>query len=788
MTITFTGAGTAVSATGASSQVVTTTTAFAVGDYIVAFMAYDNTGGGGADPVSGVTSMAVSAGSVVGGSTMTGINDPSTASSGLAARADIRKVTGAIASGSTVTVSWSGTVTIRSVVLMKVSTNVSGATLNARINSGNGSTMTNTVGAATATLVTPSATAGEGVLCYAGHENGAAFTGDADTTNGTWSAVYGAFQGSGLTGMAAYFQAKVVTATATQSWDITGTSSDWIQGATIFTETAPPPSITQQDFCFYAEGTESGSTAPVGQGFVYNPDLTAGDVSMHLRFLLQATTANAVPASDWQLQYEKNSVGGWINVTTGTTNAAAYNSANLTEGQATTNRLTGGTGTFEAGKVSEDGTVDTVGWAGSNFTELLYAVTLKSANLVNADSMRFRVVKNGATTDMTYTTPGTALAQVVKLSVAQHGYQFYADGTETGATSLAAADTAISSDVTLAAALVQLRTRLQTTSSVSAPATDDWQLQYEKNASGTWVNVDPNPTGYVKAASGGSALNTQYAGFGMPFYGNGQKLIQSSVYLKRTGTLGFNVIAEVYAHSGVFGSSSVPTGAALASVTLPASTAPTTFGWVDFTFDGTLTLVKGTPYVATLRVSTPGSTGIDFALDLGLGGLTGNVPVLLVSNGTWTYFSDAGASIRVLTTPPEVYAYDSASLTDGAATTNRLSTGSFGSFVAGKVSEDGLVDNVGWSGNNYTELLYTIGMAMTLANATTLRFRILRNGVTTFMIYSVTPTISIIAPAGGLIKVWSGSAWVDKPVKVWTGAAWVQKPVKVWSGSAWVLS
>jgi hypothetical protein len=164
------------------------------------------------------------------------------------------------------------------------------------------------------------------------------------------------------------------------------------------------------------------------------------------------------------------------------------------------------------------------------------------------------------------------------------------------------------------------------------------------------------------------------------------------------------------------------------------------------------------------------------------------VPVLLVSNGTWTYFSDAGASIRVLTTPPEVYAYDSASLTDGAATTNRLSTGSFGSFVAGKVSEDGLVDNVGWSGNNYTELLYTIGMAMTLANATTLRFRILRNGVTTFMIYSVTPTISIIAPAGGLIKVWSGSAWVDKPVKVWTGAAWVQKPVKVWSGSAWVLS
>lgn len=40
--------------------------------------------------------------------------------------------------------------------------------------------------------------------------------------------------------------------------------------------------------------------------------------------------------------------------------------------------------------------------------------------------------------------------------------------------------------------------------------------------------------------------------------------------------------------------------------------------------------------------------------------------------------------------------------------------------------------------------------------------------------------------AGGLVKVWSGAAFVAKPVKVWTGAAWVQKPLKRWSGAAWV--
>lgn len=59
--------------------------------------------------------------------------------------------------------------------------------------------------------------------------------------------------------------------------------------------------------------------------------------------------------------------------------------------------------------------------------------------------------------------------------------------------------------------------------------------------------------------------------------------------------------------------------------------------------------------------------------------------------------------------------------------------------------------------------------------------------------YSPLPTaapllISTPPPVGGKIKVWTGSAWVEKPVKVWTGSAWVEKPVKYWDGSAWVLT
>jgi hypothetical protein len=53
-----------------------------------------------------------------------------------------------------------------------------------------------------------------------------------------------------------------------------------------------------------------------------------------------------------------------------------------------------------------------------------------------------------------------------------------------------------------------------------------------------------------------------------------------------------------------------------------------------------------------------------------------------------------------------------------------------------------------------------------------------------------TYTLVIKAAGGGGsvtgIEVWSGSAWVEKPVKVWSGSAWVVKPSKRWNGSAFV--
>lgn len=42
-------------------------------------------------------------------------------------------------------------------------------------------------------------------------------------------------------------------------------------------------------------------------------------------------------------------------------------------------------------------------------------------------------------------------------------------------------------------------------------------------------------------------------------------------------------------------------------------------------------------------------------------------------------------------------------------------------------------------------------------------------------------------PGGTTLKVWTGSAWVAKPLKRWNGSAWVAvTALKRWNGSAWV--
>jgi hypothetical protein len=108
------------------------------------------------------------------------------------------------------------------------------------------------------------------------------------------------------------------------------------------------------------------------------------------------------------------------------------------------------------------------------------------------------------------------------------------------------------------------------------------------------------------------------------------------------------------------------------------------------------------------------------------------------------YSRNGGAWSPVGPGTTTVQSYNNPNLTDGAATTNRLGAGT-GSFVAGEISETGGVTDLGWSGNNYTELVYSLKLlAANLTAGDTLTFRVLYNNATTLMTYSAVPTINVV--------------------------------------------
>ncbi len=138
----------------------------------------------------------------------------------------------------------------------------------------------------------------------------------------------------------------------------------------------------------------------------------------------------------------------------------------------------------------------------------------------------------------------------------------------------------------------------------SAPAIDD---SYSESFSPTSFQLN----------SGGA---TQ--GIGQSFTGDGNALNSAKFYIKKFGSPTGNAVVKVYTHSGTFGTSSVPTGAALAtSANFDVSTLTTSFQLISFSFSGgnKIALTNGTKYVVTIEYS--GGDGSN-ALIVGADGTT----------------------------------------------------------------------------------------------------------------------------------------------------------------------
>lgn len=200
--------------------------------------------------------------------------------------------------------------------------------------------------------------------------------------------------------------APMMTATA-------GGTTTNVRGPGVFIRIRDEPAFDQAAFRFYEDGSEDGSSATAAQDTNISRDVAPGNSSLQLRVRIQEiNTLSGAATDDYQLQYSKNA-GAYTNVTGASANVLGFNSASLTDGGATTNRLTAGAGSFVAGVISEDGLADNHQITASNYTEYVYSLTLVSADLANGDTLDFRVLRNGAAIAAYSVTPRITASKVI---------------------------------------------------------------------------------------------------------------------------------------------------------------------------------------------------------------------------------------------------------------------------------------------------------------------------------------------------------------------------------------
>lgn len=244
MSLTGNDRGTAGNNSSASSLTITFPQAMAAGSLGILGIALDNAGSGGSNavaPLSAVDSV---------GNTWTrrqsAIHDPGAASAGVELAIYTCDIQVAITTSTTLVLSFGTNVTAKAGGLHEVSSDVS--IKRPRYKTGGVGTGATT---GTPTVTTASITNGNMVIGVGGAESASTWTGDADTTNGSWSAQQAVGFGSGNSGMSTTSQRKIVTATATQTYNPTLTSVDcilaWIEieERDILTMKAPQPQYQQ---------------------------------------------------------------------------------------------------------------------------------------------------------------------------------------------------------------------------------------------------------------------------------------------------------------------------------------------------------------------------------------------------------------------------------------------------------------------------------------------------------------------------------------------------------------
>lgn len=160
-----------------------------------------------------------------------------------------------------------------------------------------------------------------------------------------------------------------------------------------------PPHLPELEaYRWYGTGTQSGAAALAAQDTALDLDVSGGDVIVVLRVRVQERGGtHGATTDDWVLQV--NAKGeGWLNLIDqgGDGVYAPFGGSGLTDGGATTSRLSAGSGSFIAGiQEGMDGAFDNYQLTADNYTEHVIAVYFYEPELNHGDIFQFRITRNG---------------------------------------------------------------------------------------------------------------------------------------------------------------------------------------------------------------------------------------------------------------------------------------------------------------------------------------------------------------------------------------------------------
>lgn len=156
-------------------------------------------------------------------------------------------------------------------------------------------------------------------------------------------------------------------------------------------------------------------------------------------------------------------------------------------------------------------------------------------------------------------------------------------------------------------------------------------------------------------------LNTTYKGVGQAFTGNGSYLESIQWALRRASSPTGTLTVKVYAHSGTFGTDSVPTGSPLAvsEDTMDVSTLATVETYYTFSFSGVdqIFLEDGVHYIATAEYSEAVSINHVTVKDVIGGSLEGTQSRQKQSDSLWEFTGTlSSAFVITINGKPLIYA------------------------------------------------------------------------------------------------------------------------------------